>query len=385
MREYSFDGLKRQPTWEELVRQVSAGGVPDIPLPDRTATYNALMNPFVSAWEDQQKAIIASQRAQQDYWLKKPQMAPMATKHEMDDDFHSVVSQLDEDVGGTHERVMGGRYEEWLALDARTREAQAARQAQQFDIATQIDPDEPMQDAAQQEGVDIGHPPAVQDQADGGGEVLGLRPTGWAAGGAGFLAGAGAEAAVIRNRVATAMSDLSAILVSPENLADHLPFELRAAALEGGVLEELGFAASGARMGMGFGPYGAAAGAVIGAGIGAASLAVGAEGLLHNSTSWMGGGGSSEAEQARHNMRPEDRNAPAPLRDFTSNNIRPPDGSSSAALPASMYRQPSMAQYSYLREQVAQPGPGEHGSGLGRSPPPRQSGRPYAQGWLGHG
>jgi hypothetical protein len=79
-------------------------------------------------------------------------------------------------------------------------------------------------------------------------------------------------------------------------------------------------------------------------------------------------------------MRPEDRNAPAPLRDFTSNNIRPPDGSSSAALPASMYRQPSMAQYSYLREQAVQPG--EHSSGLGRSPPARQSGRPYSRGWL---
>jgi hypothetical protein len=188
----------------------------------------------------------------------------------------------------------------------------------------------------------------------------------------GFLAGAGAEAAVIRNRVATAMSDLSAILVSPENLVDHLPFEYQAAALEGGVLEELGFAASGARMGMGFGPYGAAAGAVIGAGIGAASLAVGAEAALHNSTSWMGG--SSEAEQARHNMRPEDRNAPAPLRDFTSSNIRPPDGSSSAALPASMYQ-----GYEALRRQA---GPGEHGSGLGRSPPSRQSGRPYSRGWL---
>jgi hypothetical protein len=332
------------------------------------------MNPFVSAWEDQQKATIAIQRAQQDYWLKKPQMAPMATKHEMDDDFHSVVSQLDEDVGGTHERVQSHTYEEWLALDARYREAQAARQAQHFDIATQIDPEEPMQDAAQQEGVDIGHPPAVQDQADGGGEILGLRPTGWAAGGAGLLAGAGAEAAVIGTRVARGAQNLIRGGASTEVIASVLPYEVEAAAMAGGLVEELGFAASGARMGMGFGPYGAAAGAVIGAGIGAASLAVGAEGLLHNSTSWMGGGGSSEAEQARHNMRPEDRNAPAPLRDFTSSNIRPPDGSSSAALPASMYQ-----GYEALRRQA---GPGEHGSGLGRSPPSRQSGRPYSRGWL---
>ena len=377
MREYSFDGLKRHPTWEELVRQVSAGGVPDVSLPDRTATYNALMNPFVSAWEDQQKATIAIQRAQQDYWLKKPQMAPMATKHEMDDDFHSVVSQLDEDVGGTHERVMGGRYEEWLALDARAREAQAARQAQHFDIATQVDPDEPMQDAAQQEGVDIGHPPVAQDQADGGGEILGLRPTGWAAGALGGVAGAGAEAAVIGTRVARGAQNLIRGGASTEVIASMLPYEVEAAAMAGGLTEELAMAASGARMGARFGPLGAAGGAVVGAGLGAAGLAATAEAALHNTTSWLGSEASSAVERVRHILHPEDRNAPAPLRDFTSSNIRPPDGSSSAALPASMYQ-----DYEALRRQA---GPGEHGSGLGRSPPPRQSGRPYARGWLGHG
>ena len=153
--------------------------------------------------------------------------------------------------------------------------------------------------------------------------------------------------------------------------------------MAGGLTEELAMAASGARMGARFGPLGAAGGAVVGAGLGAAGLAATAEAALHNSTSWMGGGGSSEAEQARHIMRPEDRNAPAPLRDFTSSNIRPPDGSSSAALPASMYRQPSLEEYSYLRTHAVQPAqPGEHSSGLGRSPPARQSGRPYSRGWL---
>ena len=350
MKAYAFDGLKRQPTWEELVRDVSRGGVPDVDLPDRAATYNALMNPFVSAWEDQQRALIASQRSQQDYWLNRPQEAPHGVKRAFEDDFKSAVS---EDLGDLHDRVQAARMRDWAAH---------ANGPERYDISSDIAPDEPMQDAAAQEGVDLGRPFEVQDQGSGGGEILGLRPTGWAAGAAGGLAGAAGSAGVIGLRVARNVQAAAMAGEGVAEIAAGAPYMAGLAALGGGVLEELSMASSGARIGSAFGPMGAVAGSIAGATVGAAGLAVGAEAAFHNRGSWMGGG---SVDALRHILRPEDRNAPAPLRDFTSSNIRAPDGRSAAAASAAGYA--AASDFDALRAQV----PGDGASGLGRSAPRR--------------
>lgn len=388
MKKYSFDGLKRQPTWEELVRDVSAGGVPDISLPDRTATYNATMNPFVSAWEDQQKAIIAQQRAQQDYALKKPQAAPMGTRQDMDDDFHDAVSQLGDGIEGLHGRVQAARDADLLA--------HLGRPVQHFDIGSQVDPDEPMRDAAEEEGIDLVRPLAVQNQASGGGDTLGV-----VAGFAGGLGGAATQAALIGRGMANGAQTLIAGGASTEVVASMMEWEALAAAqaTAGGTLGQLAAFGPAIEAGTALGgPVGGALATVAAAGVAGVGLSVG----LRNTAGWVGGEASSAANWVRHIIHPEDRNDPAPLQDFTTSNIhrpdalswrdpsgsdgqarerrRPPGGDSSAALPTSAYQ-----DYDALRQQA---GPGDYGSGLGRSPPTRNRRpnvpdvRPYVRGWF---
>ena len=139
-----------------------------------------------------------------------------------------------------------------------------------------------------------------------------------------------------------------------ESVMAAAPAMMESAALGAGLAEILPGVGAGARLGSALGPYGAVAGGVAGAVVGAA----GAEAVLHSAGSWVGTQGSRAMEELSHLFHAGDRNAPAPLRDFTTNNVHPSPVVGAAAS-ASGY-----SDYNTLREQA---GPGDYGSGLGRS------------------